>query len=217
MLKYMPFAAMAVLIAACGRDVPPAMSPAAALPSPGAGQASVVFVRPSTACDTSEYSIVVDEGGHFVGNVAPGTQTAVPVTPGVHVYYSWSNVDLRSEKDPAFNPVAATRVNALASETQYVALVVQMRGDSGVTRCNSRSFVSMQRVAPHQEAWEDLQESLHGAQPLVPDQGAGQLALNTNPALLQTHLELGQSKLRAMDNYWAHKTRRDAERAAGAE
>ena len=203
------------LLSGCAREVPPAMTPSASLLAPPAGQAAVVFVRPLSPCDTSEYSIVVDDHGRFVGNVAPGTQIVVPITPGTHVFYSWSNIDSRSEREPSFNPVMATRVDARGEGPQYVALIVQMQ-DSTVTRCNAYSHVSMHRVRPGQRddtLWSDLQEWLRSTQPLVANQPAGQATLNANPALLQTHLELGHAKLRAMDDFHARKARRDAERA----
>jgi hypothetical protein len=187
------------------------MSPAASAAVPSATP-TVVFVRPESPCDTSDYSVVVDERGRFIGNVAAGTQVVVPVSPGRHVFYSWSDRDLRFDKLPEFNPVAATRVDAVGTETHYVALLVESRG-SVVSRCYPYAVVSMQPVTPGDE----LQEWLQSTQLLVPNQEAGQLALRSNSALLQTHLELGRAKLDQIDYATAKKARRDAERAAGAD
>jgi hypothetical protein len=152
--------------------------------------------------------VVVDERGRFIGNVAAGTQIVVPVSPGQHVFYSWSDRDLRFGKLPELNPVAATRVEAVGTETQYVALLVETRG-SVVSRCYPYAFVSMQRVA----RGDELEAWLQSTQILVPDREAGQLALRANADLLQTHLDLGRRKLALLDE----QTARNARRATGAE
>jgi hypothetical protein len=142
--------------------------------------------------------VVVDERGLFVANVAAGTQVVVPVPPGKHVFYSWSDRDLRSDKVPHFNPVAATRVDAAGAEPQYVALLVQTRG-SVVSRCYPYAVVSMHNVLPGDAMRSELHEWLQSTEVLVPNRQAGQHALHADSGLLRAHLELGRAKLALLD------------------
>ena len=115
-----PLALLAASLGGCNHPLPPAMTLSTAIAAPAPGSASVIFARPKTSCDTTGYTVVVDEQGRFVANVAPGTQVAASVTPGTHAFFGWSNVDQRIGSNPAFNPVAATRVEASPSEPSYV-------------------------------------------------------------------------------------------------
>jgi hypothetical protein len=179
------------------------MTRAAFLSAPQPGDASVVFVRPESSCDGGDYSIVVDDHGRFVGNVAPGTRVSVPVRPGTHIFYAWSSLDLRVEKEPNFNPVAAVRVNAVPSQTEYVSLTDSRHH----FECNAWMSVEM---TPQDVLSSDLAGWLNSSKAVVADRGAGQAALNARPALLQTDLELGQAKLQRLDELHAREERRRA-------
>src|SRR5512140_2863654 len=179
-------------LAACGTTVPPAMAPASgAEPAPDAAQGTVVFVRPRSGCDTSDYSVVADDHGQFVANVAPGTQVAVTLAPGPYVFYAWSSRNVRFEKEPNFNPVAATRVQAAAGQTRVVALRVVTREGAASNRCYPYAPVAMRHVAPGEGAGE-----LASAQRMVSDRAAGQAELDKDAAALKEHLELGAERLR---------------------
>jgi len=173
------------------------------LAGPQGNDASVVFVRPESSCDKGDYSIVVDDHGRFVGNVAPGTQVAIPVKPGTHTFYAWSSLDLRVEREPSFNSVAAARVNAVASQTAYVTLTVSRPH----FECFDWAWVEM---TTRDLLSTDLQTWIHTTRPVVADRAAGQAALNARPALLQTDLELGQAKLQRLDDLAAREERRQA-------
>jgi hypothetical protein len=187
-----------------------------ATPEP-ANDSAVVFVRPHTPCDTSDYSIIVDEHGRFVGNLTPGTKMTVPVSPGNHVFYAWGDRDVRFARGPNSNPVTAVRVQLRASETEYVALEVETVDEATVTRCWPYAVVAMHRLDSSGARSEDLHHWLDSSKLLAADRDAGQSALDRNPALLQSHLELGQAKLMSLEEASARKARRDAERAAGSE
>jgi hypothetical protein len=187
-------AALALLLPGCGREIPPAMTLATSATPVDPGAATVVFVRPLSPCDTSDYSIVADEAGHFVGNVAPGTQLAVPVSPGPHVYYAWSNRDLRVAREPNFNPVGAARVNARASEARYVALVVRTR-EASTSRCWRWAIVDLRSVPRDGPFADEVLSWTRSTKLLTADQASGQATLDADPLLLQSNLELGSRKM----------------------
>jgi hypothetical protein len=174
------------------------MAPVASLAEPGPGEASVVFVRPVSACDGVTYSVIVDEQGHFVGNMPPGTRLASSVTPGKHTFFAWSCGlnDMRVEQlPPGFIAVGAATVDVLPGQTQYVAI---MRPPP----CGNRAWPThwrMRRVPRNSGLWPDLVGWLGSTAPLVADLAAGQASLDENPALLKTYLELGQRTLRIHD------------------
>jgi hypothetical protein len=209
MLALAPFALLA-----CERSIPPAMSiasPSAAEPAPG--PSTVVFVRPGSPCDGSDYWVVVDAQGRFVGHLAPGTKVAASVEPGSHVYYAWSSVDLRTVVGtPDFNPVAAVRVGSDPGHTGYVALIVLQR-NSTVTRCEPYALVNMMAVTAGDR---DLGEWLAESKLLVADRSRGQALLDSNPAKLRNELALGRAKLDVVDAFQAGERDLAAERAAGS-
>jgi hypothetical protein len=185
-------------------QLPPSSTVATSLPGPGTHEASVVFVRPVSACDTADYLVISDSHGRFVGNVAPGTKVAIAVAPGQHTFYGWNNLDLRFGTEPNFNPATAERVNAVEGQTYYVALVA-------FRPCHqARSISEMALVAPGGGLWGDVQDWLKSTTPIQVDRQAGQAALDARPALLQTYLELGEWKLRRLDDERARKERYEA-------
>jgi hypothetical protein len=202
--------ALGLLAAACGRTLPPAMLPATTLqPQPvEAGSSRVVFMRPNSACDAADYSVVVDAQGHFVGNVAPGTRVAVTVPPGDYAFFGWSNIDLRDDRYPEFNPVTAARVHAEPGATNYVALVVRTRSAT-VTRCDHYPVVEMQ---PMTKADPDFAETLEDTSPVSTDYARGQASLEADPVMLRSHMELGRAKLVFLDYYRADEEERVAGR-----
>jgi len=174
------------------------MTPIASLAEPGGGEASVVFVRPVSPCDGVQYSVVVDEQGHFVGNVTPGTRVAFPVVPGGHTFFVWSSAlnDRRVDQlPPGFIAVGAARVEALAGQTQYVAILRP-------PPCGSHAWpatFSVRRVPRNSSLWPDLLTWLGQSRPVGADLAAGQAALDANPALLKSYLALGQKTLQIHD------------------
>jgi hypothetical protein len=203
------FATASAVLAGCNHELPPATTIAASLPGPAGNDGSVVFVRPSSPCDTSGYSIVVDEHGRFVGNVDPGTQIAASVAPGPHVFYAWSSLDLRVEAVPAFNTVAAARVEVAPGQTQHVALIV----NRPTYNCLDWAVVDLRVIGQSDAYWDELQEALHTAQPVNVDVPAGQATLDAKPALLREYLEMGHTKLVHLEELHAREAQRRAVRA----
>jgi hypothetical protein len=206
---------VATALPSCGEDLPPAMTPVSALPAVAPGSASVVFVRPKSPCDTGDYEIIVDEQGRFVGNASPGSQLAVSVQPGTHVFYGWSARDLRIEGRPEFNPVAAARVNAIADGPTYVALVVEVRRTTSM-RCWKYAVVDMYPSGPGRSYFQEIQEWLTSTTPLVADPPRGQSLLDADPAMLQSDLDLGRAKLALLDQRRALRAQEKAEQSDDA-
>jgi hypothetical protein len=195
---------LSALVWGCGIDLPPATTPAAALPGPAPRGASVVFARPPSVCDSNEYTIVVDERGRFVGNLAPGTRLAYPVTPGRHAFYAWSNFDLRLGINANFNPAAAEHVEAVEGQTYYVAVILNKSG----SYCPPWLPPELKGADTATDPG-DVASWLRSTTPVDVDRVAGQAKLDSKPALLRTYMELGQWKLQRLDEENARTDRRD--------
>jgi hypothetical protein len=204
-------ASLAVVVCAgCARELPPSMSLAAAVPAPP--DASLVFVRPISPCDASDYTVVVDSEGHFVGNLGPGMQLAVPAAEGTHVYYAWSSHDFRVEREPNFNPVSAVRLNVRPGGPQYVTLIVKTR-TAYVSRCEPWAIVDLHPVAPSGPRHDEAEQWVREGRWVSPDLRAGQASLDATPAKITSFLELGREKMRGMDEDRLRALRQRSERA----
>jgi hypothetical protein len=194
-----------VVLSACGSTLPPAMTPATGAPlTPDATQGSVVLVRPRSGCDTSDHTVVADEHGRFVANVAPGTHVAMTLAPGSYVFYAWSSRDVRFDKEPNFNPVSATRVQAAAGQTKVVALHVLTREGATSNRCYPYAPVALRHVAPAAAEGE-----LAGTQRLVADLAAGQAELDKDPARLKELMAFGERRMQRNEDARENPTRGD--------
>jgi hypothetical protein len=198
----------AVLLAGCADKLPPAMTQASSFGGAPSGP-TIVFVRPSSACDTNDYEVLVDGHGRFLGNLPPSSHTAVAVAPGPHVFYAWSSRDLRYPQEPGFNAVSAIRVNVTAREPQYIALLTEKRES---LRCNEYALVDLLPVGEHDALWGDVQDWLGTTKPLLSNRLTGQADLDAKPAHLQSYLELGWAKLVRTESLGAREERREAER-----
>jgi hypothetical protein len=197
----------AVLLAGCADQLPPAMTQTSSLAG-GASGASVVFVRPSSACDTDDYEVLVDSHGRFLGNLPPSSHMTVAVAPGPHVFYAWSSRDLRYPQEPGFNAVSAVRMNVTSAEPQYIALLTEKRE---LLRCNEYALVDLVPVGQRDELWSDVQNWLGTTRPLMANRVTGQAGLDAKPAHLQSYLELGWAKLVRKETLEAREERREAE------
>jgi hypothetical protein len=198
----------ALVCGGCETELPPATVPVAALAAPAPGQGSIVFVRPESQCDRSDYTIIADEQGNFVGNVVPGTRIAQPVSPGTHVFYSWSSYDLRIEKEPNFNTAGAVRVTVAPSETRYVSLTI-FRSHYD---CTDWPIIEMHAARKPGEL-ADVQSMVASTKPVGVDRAAGQALLDAKPNLLQTNLDHGRWKLARLDDQHAREERSKATQA----
>ncbi len=108
------------------------------------GMARVVFVRPASACDTSDHAVVVDENGKFIANLSGGTAFAADVAPGRHAFFLWPGMDLRSEKVAGFRPVSVFDLQ-LQSEASSVVKIDVAAPTEGRGRCYSQSVFVWER------------------------------------------------------------------------
>jgi hypothetical protein len=186
---------LTALLAACATSVtvPPAMTPAAGSPVPDSSQGTIVLARPRSGCDTGDYSVVTDDHGRFIANVAPGTQVAATMVPGSYTLYAWSSRDVRFDSEPNYNPVAATRVRATAGQSEVIVLRVVMR-QTASHRCYPYAPVTFRHVRPGES-----DDEAATTQQLVADQAAGQAEIEKDPARLKEHLEFGAERLRRND------------------
>lgn len=207
-----PLALLAASLGGCNHPLPPAMTLSTAIAAPAPGSASVIFARPKTSCDTTGYTVVVDEQGRFVANVAPGTQVAASVTPGTHAFFGWSNVDQRIGSNPAFNPVAATRVEASPSEPSYVLLTISKPGFN----CLDWAIVDLHVADLHGSDSDELRDVLDHTVPTEANLARGQRSLEARPARLRAYLALGERKLTFLDEAAARERAAKAARVEGA-
>ena len=180
-------------LAGCSVPCIPAMHPADGAPRPaGAGEASVVFVRPPSSCDTSDYPTIVDENGRFVGNAGSNASFVVRVPAGRHTFYAWPNIDFRAARYPDYDPVGAIVVDATAGGISRVAIVVP-KGPS--LRCGA----TFELVAGGESdgARAEFEAWRHDATLVQPDTDAGDDDLRRNAPLVCAHLEAGRRRLRA--------------------
>jgi hypothetical protein len=180
--------ALAFALAGCVDELPPATTPAITPATVGSHEVPVTIVRPVSRCDTGEYAIVIDERGHFIGNIAAGTKLSVAMERCHHALSAWSNVDLHVDRVVGFNPVAAVKVDATGHEPRYVTLEVS-------EPCQYRATFDMHSVAETDKAWGDVSEWLARATLVTADQAAGQARLDAKPAHLRSMLEFGATKL----------------------
>ena len=178
---------------ACVDALPPGTTAASPLTGPTPDVAQVTFVRPVSSCDTGEYLVVVDEVGHLLAKMSPGTQVAATVSPGRHVVYAWSAVDVHLDSEPGFNPVGAVRVNAHRGETKYVAVEID-----SPCRFNRVTF-DLHVMGEKSPRWSEMKEWLDKTSPVTVDLVAGQADLASRPAHLQRHLEFGARTLHRRD------------------
>jgi hypothetical protein len=181
-------------LAACSEPVVPAMHPASGSPlsrPAGPGEASVVFVRPPSSCDTVEDASIVDENGHFVGNAGANTTFAVTLPAGRHAFYVWPHVEPRPGPYSNSLPVAAVLLDTKAGDVARIAILVP-KGRS--LRCNVSGY-ELAAAAGDNSARAELESWSHEARPLQPDAEAGERDLERNRPLVCAHVELGRRQL----------------------
>jgi hypothetical protein len=204
-ISFLAACVAATVLVSCTDALPPATRLASTLAPQGANDARVLFVRPLSPCDSGQYAVVVDDRGRFVGNVAAGTQLALPTTPGNHVFYAWTNIDVLRSGTASTKAVAAVRVVAVRGETSVVAL-------ESDTPCHTGELFAMRAMAGRHASGDELKGWLASTQPVDVDRASGQHALDASPAHLTAYLELGAEKLRANDERAAKSDRLNAVR-----
>jgi hypothetical protein len=162
----------------------PAPSACGTAASPGA--AKIIVVRPVTACDTADHAVLVDEAGGFVGTLAPGTALALDVPPGRHAFFVWPGMDLRSEREPVYQPIGVLDATWAAGQTRFVRVDV-VRPREGRGHCYHYAVFQFARAEPS--------ETLEGQQCLVPDAAAGQALLRSKRDVTATYFTLARDDL----------------------
>ncbi len=189
-------AALTALLAGagCSSAVVPAMNKAEGPPASGGAElATVVFVRPDSACDTSDYPTIFDEGEHFVGNAAPSSSFAVHVPPGDHLFVAMPNVDQRLDKYPDFKPVGVVRVNVRAGEVATVAVTIP---GGARLRCPKHVWFVLDRRAPSDD---EVRHWLSTSQRFEPDAARGEADLQAKRAMADAYFAMAKEKLTARD------------------
>lgn len=149
------------------------------------GKGTILFVRPASACDTSDHARVVDEEGRFVATLAPATSFVAVVEPGRHVYYVWPGMDVR-DIHPNGQAVDVISVNAPADETKYVGV---RTAQFEKLKCPKYAVFRFAKPSKAQ-----AEEWLAEAQELVPDPDEGKALLDHDGEATRGYLEMARAK-----------------------
>jgi hypothetical protein len=153
--------------------------------------ARVVLIRPESQCDSSVYPIIVDESGHFVGQISQNSQATIEMSPGDHMLFAWPSVDARVEKYPSFDPVGVAPLHLQAGETSYVQVYIPLQ-HRGRTDCWRITTFGLRRL---KSTDTDLQGWLATTKPITIDQAAGEADIAKDPATVQAHITSGKREL----------------------
>ena len=147
---------------------------ARALGTPPGNTAQVVFFRPSgTAGFVS--ATLVDERGTFLGDSIPESYFVVMMPPGEHVFVAWADT------------TAAVQAQLAAGKTYYLQVVpkIGLLADQ----------VDLVAVTPGTEQWSELEVWLAESRELIPDQAAGQAALDQRRSEVRDAILRGREHL----------------------
>jgi hypothetical protein len=200
----------APFLGACAPTRPPftaASVPSAADPH----AATVVFLWPSTSCDTGGYYTLADADGKFVGNIAAGTQLTVPMAAGDHTLVGWNGS--HAEADDAASMVSVPVLHATLEEgrTYYVRLAFGEWDDKGPRqmhmirtarrvcfRIGNVMSTAMVTLTPASEEWSELSAWTSELQPTSSDAAAGQSWLDANQPIFTMHRDLAKTRFDAL-------------------
>ncbi len=153
--------------------------------------ARVVLIRPESQCDSSVYPIIVDENGHFVGQISQNSQASIEMPPGEHTLFAWPSVDARVEKYPDWDPVGVVAMQLQAGQTSYVE--VRIPGKRGrASDCWHITTFGLRHIAATDP---DLAGWLTTTKPITIDRAVGEAELARDPAIVQTHIASGRREL----------------------
>jgi hypothetical protein len=176
----------------CSEPRVPAMHPANGAqvpPPPAPGDASVVFVRPPSSCDSIDYPRIVDENGHFVGNAGSNTTFVVTVPAGRHAFYALPSSFLRIT---AHSPVSALLVDATEGGVAHVA-IVRRKGSS--LRCNVLPAYELVAHDDTDAARAEFESWTREATPMQPEREAGERDLRRDSDFVCAYVEAGRQRL----------------------
>ena len=166
------------------------------------GMARVVFVRPATACDTSDHAVVVDESGKFIANLTGGTAFAADVAPGRHAFFLWPGIDMRTDKVDNFRPVSVIELQQEPETSSVVRIDV-------VTPVEGRGHCYQQSVFFFEKPVKELDsDALSGTRLVDSDQQAGDAYLRERKELSAAYFEMAHGSLVAQRKSRAEAARR---------
>jgi hypothetical protein len=187
-----------LVLASCSARAVPSMhaitaSTASSPPPAGPGQASVVFVRPPSSCDSIDYTTIVDENGHFVGSAGGSTAFLVNVPAGRHVFYAWSHIEM--PPDRYYAPINAVALDL--SEGSVAHVEIRTAQGPGL-RCYAKSLGYA--LVPRDDsdaARAEFESWRRDATPLEPDVEAGERDLNETRSVVCSHIEAVRGRVHA--------------------
>lgn len=181
---------LTLVLLGCARSVAPSRSPTPS--STPEDVATIVFVRPASAC-ASNLARIVDEGGRFVGVLAPGTSFAIPVQPMWYagtapsgaIFYVWPSLEWHPK--PGFidsGPVDFIRVIPRVHGPTYVG-VVQLS-----PRCEE--LADLRFIFAHRPSDETVEWS-RSARPSNLDAREGQSLLDRDADATRRYFDLARA------------------------
>lgn len=169
--------------------------------------ATVVFLWASTSCDTGGYYTLAADDGKFIGNIAAGSQLAVPLAAGDHTLVGWNGS--RAEDDDAASMVSVPVMHATleAGRTYYVRLAFGEWDDKGPRqmhmirtakrvcfRIGNVMSTAMVALTPTSEEWSELASLTSELQTTSSDAAAGQSWLDANQTTFASHRDLAKAR-----------------------
>jgi hypothetical protein len=166
----------------------------ARVPAASSAEAIVVFVFPSTPCDTQDYVVVVDEKGRWLGDVSARTRFFARVEPGEHLFFAWPHQELESLKYPDYNQVGAMAATIDAGKTYYVEVATGHYAERVLKSvCPRYPSVQLFAIAPRTETWGQLREWIDATSPLAQDPSPPPDV--RDPEAMRTHLMKGGPRI----------------------
>ena len=179
------------MLAACVSSYRPPFTASGATARADAHDATVVFLWPTTSCDPGGYYTLATFDGHFVGNIATGTQLRVALPAGEHTILGWNQAqdEARGEVVPA--SVGVLRASLAEGRTYYVRVSfgewdargpneLVGRGHSLCVAPDKSMTSALVTVTPVSDAWLDLPAWTADLASLSPDRAAGQAWLDAH-------------------------------------
>lgn len=140
--------------------------------------ALVVFVRPSGYA-SSVATTILDDQGAFLGDSIAGSQFAVLVPPGPHLFLAWAENTA---------PLVAT---VLPGRVYYVEVAPKLGFWT--------PRVHLLAINPRTDSWRELSLWMSQSNQLIPDVAAGQAYLNERQADVAERIRRARERLGELD------------------
>jgi hypothetical protein len=149
----------------------PVKSPTPLAPPPN--RALLVFLRPSSFGGAIRFR-VIDDQGRFLGDSLPSVHFAVPMDPGTHMIYAWSE------------NIAPLQANLAPNKTYYIVA----RPHMGFWKAR----VSLTSLTPKSEDWPKLKEWMQDSERRDVDFAAGQAYLDARKQDVVEKIAVGKKE-----------------------